>query len=537
MKAASPFPPAVAGLDAPRAARPRVLPGAAQFSSRRKGRRRAWVVVCLVALLGLFFSWSFARDLNHDEHQFIAPAVLFLHAGLLPYRDYACFHTPDLIFIFAALFTTTNHYLLAARAFNAGCAALLLLLVFNFSIRRFRTVTEQNWSVGLALVLILSLNPFFRFTAGRAWNHDLAVLGLVAAFLAFLRAEKSERPWWWLALCGAAVGLAAGTRLSFAPMVAPFVLAIFFFPVEGQKRIVSLACFGGAVALALLPVGVLCSLAPRQFFFDNFTYNSTVNLLYRAATVPREIAFWNKLSFPFQYFLRSPATVLLLAGFFWFALRPWWRKSWRDDRELSVLLLLLPFVFLGSWAPTPSYRQYYYPFVPFLLLGNIIGLARIRPLPARNIRLLWLTVIVSLIEAIPSLPSSLGRLAPSTWPVFSVHAQAAALSTLQPRGRVLTLAPIFPSKRGSRFTRSLRPVPSRGGRLPFWRRRSARSLASSRRPISNRISPPNRRARFSPALNTRKWKTRWSVMPRAIATSRIRCRRAACSGYREIISG
>ncbi len=424
-------------------------PPSASWPNER--RRRALVAISFLAIVLLLLARAFARDLNHDEEQFIAPPALLLHGGLLPYRDYPCFHTPDLIFVFAALFATTTHYLLAARAFNAFCAALLLLLLFAFAVRRFRALAERNWFVGLGFVLLLSLNPFFRFTAGRAWNHDLAVLALVASFLAFLRVEKSARPWLWLALCGAGVGLAAGTRISFAPMVAPFAVAVLFFPISGRKKIVSLTILGSGMAVALLPVVVLFSIAPRQFIFDNFTYNGAINLLYREATVPREITFWNKLSVPFQLFLRSPSDILLIGGFVWFALRPWWRSGrdgWRKDRELSLLVLLLPFIFIGSWAPTPSYRQYYYPFVLFLLLGNIIGLARERPFRLRTVRLLWLTVIVSLLEALASLPSSLGRLAPSAWPVFSAHEKSEVIAALVPRGRVLTLAPIFPLEAG-----------------------------------------------------------------------------------------
>lgn len=415
--------------------------------SRHRRRDLLLASASLLVVLALVFAGAFMRDLNHDEHQFIAPAALFLRAGLLPYRDFPCFHTPDLIFVFAALFTTTTHYLLAARSFNAGCASLLLLLVFVFGVRRF-----HHWFVALGFVAILALNPFFRFTAGRAWNHDLPTLALVVAFLAFLRAERSGRAFLWLVLCGAGVGLAAGTRLSFAPMVAPFVLAICCFPSVDRNRLLSLAHFGDGLALALLPVGLLFAFAPRQFLFDNFTYNHTINLLYREATVPREIAFWNKLSFPFQFFLRSPADVVLIAGFVWFAWRPWWRSGWtgwKQDRELTLLMLLLPFIFLGSWAPTPSYRQYYYPFVPFFLLGAMIGLAREPSWRWLSLpRMIWLTVIVSLLETAPSLPSPLGQLAPANWPVSRLHANAQAIAALVPRGRVLTLAPLFPLEAG-----------------------------------------------------------------------------------------
>ena len=135
----------------------------------------------LLAIVLLLFVRAMARELNHDEHQFIAPPVLLLRDGLLPYRDYPFFHMPNLVFVFAAIFATTPYLLLAARCFNAFCAALLLLLVFAIAARRFRALGEMRWLLALSFVLLLSLNPFFRFTAGRAWNHDLPVLTSVAA--------------------------------------------------------------------------------------------------------------------------------------------------------------------------------------------------------------------------------------------------------------------------------------------------------------------------------------------------------------------
>ena len=441
-------------------------------------------VVSLLAIILLLFVRAMARDLNHDEEQFIAPPALLLRAGLLPYRDFPCFHTPDLIFVFAALFATTSHLLLSARCFNASCAALLLLLLFAFTIRRFRFLAEGRWLIGSGVTLLLSLNPFFRFTAGRAWNHDLAVLAAVASFLAFLRAGKSAWPWLWVAACGGFVGLAAGTRLSFAPLAAPFALATLLFPPRGRGRMFGLTLYTLGVAIALLPVTWLFWAAPRQFIFDNFTYNGAINLLYRKHTVPGEIAFWNKLSFPFQVFLRSPSDILLIAGFVIFAARPWRRSGlsgWKSDREISVLLLILPFLFIGSWVPTPSYRQYYYPFVPFLLLGNVIGLARKRPFRQRTYRLLALTVIAGLFETTSALVNSAGIFQPSTWPVFSAHEKAEAIAKLAPRGKILTLAPLFPLEAG-------RQIYSQFATGPFaWR--TAALVAPQRRPTFRFVAP------------------------------------------------
>jgi hypothetical protein len=58
--------------------------------------------------------------LNHDEHQFVAPSVLLLREGLLPYRDYPFFHTPNLVFVFAPLFAASFKRALRGCAPFAG---------------------------------------------------------------------------------------------------------------------------------------------------------------------------------------------------------------------------------------------------------------------------------------------------------------------------------------------------------------------------------------------------------------------------------
>jgi len=422
--------------------------------ARHRVLRAGFTVAALVAIIGFLFVCSMGRALNHDEHQFVAPGVLLLRAGLLPYRDYPFFHMPDLVFIFAGFFSLTSHLLLAARCFNVLCATLLLLLVFAVAARAFRSRAERRWTIALGFVLVLSLNPFFRFTAGRAWNHDLPMLAAVAAFLALIRAGESKRALLWMGVAGGLVGIAAGTRLSFAPLVAPFALAILVFPVSGRSRILCLTSYLIGLILTLLPVAILFFAAPGQFIFDNFTWNSAINRLYRESTVSPRLLLLRKLGFPFQEFLKSPSDIMLIVGFIYLALRPGWRGGWSrlvDDREIGVLLMILPFLFIGSWAPAHSFRQYYYPFVPFLLLGNIIGLARQAP---GRLPIGWLFAVALLagfLETIPDLTNSSSILRMSRWPVVTVHKKAGEIATLLPEGRVLTLAPIFPLEAGLRI--------------------------------------------------------------------------------------
>src|SRR3954464_4583635 len=94
--------------------------------------RPVWITAatCLVGLL-LFLS-AMDRDLNHDEHQFIAPGVLISREGLLPYRDFPMFHLPNLAFAYAGLDRLTHQPILSAKALSAlsstGIAALILLV-------------------------------------------------------------------------------------------------------------------------------------------------------------------------------------------------------------------------------------------------------------------------------------------------------------------------------------------------------------------------------------------------------------------------
>lgn len=61
---------------------------------RSPGLQMALIALGMLAVVTLLFVRSMARPLNHDEEQFIAPAVLLLRDGLLPYRDYHSFTPP-----------------------------------------------------------------------------------------------------------------------------------------------------------------------------------------------------------------------------------------------------------------------------------------------------------------------------------------------------------------------------------------------------------------------------------------------------------
>src|SRR6478672_5539385 len=84
----------------------------------------------LACMFGLLFTLSMHRRMSHDEHQFIASAVLVAREQLAPYRDFAYFHVPNQTYLWALFYHFTDYYLLVARAFCAVCGWLILVVIF-----------------------------------------------------------------------------------------------------------------------------------------------------------------------------------------------------------------------------------------------------------------------------------------------------------------------------------------------------------------------------------------------------------------------
>jgi hypothetical protein len=423
---------------------------------QRWNHRFVGTLSLLLLLLPFLGVYCFARPLNHDEEQFVASGALLARGGLFPYLDYPYFHLPNLVFVYAVLFSTNDFLLLTARCFNVACAALLLLLFFSLLLSAFRFLGERRWSVAAALTLLLALNPLFRLTTGRAWNHDLPMLASVAAFAALLRGLQGEGSDKWIAAAGALLGVAVGTRLTFLPLIIPFVVLTWMFRPTETRSYRGTVIFLTTLSLALLPTLVLFAADPRAFCFDNFTINGALNLRFRHADVPEDSFLRAKLLFPWQkLLLRSPSNLLLVAGFGFFACWLPFRGGWRKvagSPQSAAILLIIPFALLGALLPTPSYRQYYYLVVPFLFLGIAFGMAQFWQAGGRSNKMVWIftaALLVSLIELVPDLHGSGVLAPPNRWAVWTVHKIGREIRQRAGPGPVLTLAPIYPLEGGA----------------------------------------------------------------------------------------
>jgi hypothetical protein len=99
--------------------------------------------------------------LNHDEHQFMASAYMVARPGLQPYRDFAYFHMPNLVYLYSLFFFTPTPFLVA-RLFNGLCAFGLCLMVFFVARSSFRPLGPPAAAViAAASAILLSNNILF----------------------------------------------------------------------------------------------------------------------------------------------------------------------------------------------------------------------------------------------------------------------------------------------------------------------------------------------------------------------------------------
>ena len=412
-----------------------------------------------VLAVGFFFLFALAlivarvmpREPSRDEEQFISAGALLLRHGLIPYVDYPYFHVPNLAFIYAALFGVSDHLLLAARSFNTLCGWLTLLLVFAVAAREFRGGGRRRLWLAAGAAAALLASPFFRLTSGSAWNHDFAVLLATAAFAALLRALEATAVRRWIAAAGVLLGIAIGTRLSLLPLALPFACIAVFSAATGRERMVRIALFSVAAGVALTPTLVLCARAPEQFVFGNFIYNGPLNRAYRVASGNPGVELWSKVLFALRL-LKFPQNLVLLAAFTYLAIllpaRVGWRE-FRQQRKLVSTLACVPFLLIGALVPSPSYKQYYYALIPFLILACVFGAARaMGQADARRSRFAWsLLAGASLIALLVDVPLLRHLASPGDWAPLRLHAFARELRAQTP-GPVLTLSPLLPLEAG-----------------------------------------------------------------------------------------
>ena len=402
----------------------------------------------LAGTLVLIFSRTMQRALDHDEHQFVASAALWAREGLLPYSDFPHFHMPYLVFVYGLLDVFTDQLFLAARIVSV-LAAWSTVFLLHRALKKSVDVGRPFVRHGLACagVFLLLFNPLFTYTSGLAWNHDLAVLLVLAAALIHTRGAGAPL------LVGILVGFAVGVRLSVAPLAAPFLLSYRLNGPPGARLGPALRFLGG-LTIALLPAGLLALAAPEQAVFDNLGYPA-LNTAYRIDEgFARAMDLTGKLQYIVTDVAGQPGNLMLLLLFFYGMTRPGHVRATIEGRRRQFVLLVIPFLLFGAFAPTPSWYQYFYALVPFAILGALVGLTPI-PSTSRATPFAWvfvcLTVVAGAWQSLPDYRTLSNLTDPDSWAASRARRIGEQVVAASGDGVVLTLAPIYVVEAGGRI--------------------------------------------------------------------------------------
>ncbi len=411
-------------------------------------------VLFLLGVLVLLIGLNMRRGLNHDEDQFIASGQLIATTGALPYLDFPYFHVPGLSLIYAVLFRFSPHLLLSARLFSVFCAWAMLILITGITLVELRNQTRWvRLEAATALVLLLIASPIFRYTSGRAWNHDLPMLLALLAFWIFYLATRPSN----LFFCGLLLGLATATRLSFAFAALAFVLALLRWPQQSwTQRWHKLRWLIGGGVVGATPALLFFAWSPADFLFGNLTYIGLNTDYYRTlADPPASMTLLGKVAFLGEFFRAEPANGLVILclgiGIVW-----WWRtrRTPIPFAGLPTLTLVALAMFGSSLVATPLQAQYFYPLWPLMILALalLLGEASRRPsgqlawCPLRRATLAL--VAVSLVAVGVSVPAYWAGMeivfSPDEWYPTKLHARGEWVKRLINQGDVLTVAPIIP---------------------------------------------------------------------------------------------
>jgi hypothetical protein len=410
-----------------------------------------------VVCAGIFFR-AMDRDLNHDEHQFLAPAALLSREGLLPYRDYPLFHLPNLTLIYAALDRLTGALLLSAKCVSVASTCGVAILLCGVALRRGGgEATRPPWLLACAGLALFLCDPLTVATTGKTWNHELPAFLTVAALLLHWRGGERDS-----LLCltgsGALLGLAIGTRLTYAPLAMPLALFPLLYPLPWRRRIAHVATFCAAGVVASAP-SLYFLIADREaFLFGNLEFPRLRLLDPENTRIRKTMAWWRKL----RYFAKEivvPGWPLFLA-YAWLGARPaiaWLRARRGAGMAAALVLCVLPFALLGCFAPSRYQYQHYYVFAPLLVLGALVGarspLAHFRA--RRPLGIFATASVLMLLAPMIGGPDnsfwfhrSLQR---EEWFASKAKALGRSIREQAPEGKVLTLAPTWVLAGGGRI--------------------------------------------------------------------------------------
>ena len=262
----------------------------------------------LLIIIGIFS--QIMTSFDHNEHMYITAGVL-ISKGFELYKDFAYLQMPYLPLLYGFLYkilSINSHYLFVGKLVSFIFIISSALILFSLTKR-----IHQNIEISIGIVTIFLLNSTIICASLEVSNYIGALFFSLAGFyITFISiTNKSFKPFL-VIFGGVFVGLSIGIKLTYAPILLPFLIMCLFYPRERGY-------FGRNFnILSLFVIGLIISLLPLLFFirnwdiflFNNLGYHS-YNTTWRILTdYPGPITMFSKIKF-FNHILLKPETFLL----------------------------------------------------------------------------------------------------------------------------------------------------------------------------------------------------------------------------------
>lgn len=409
--------------------------------------------VPLVLLIGTLVLLAMARQIDHDESQYVAAAVLAW--GKLPYRDFAYLQTPLqplLLAPFAALAGAYAYPVL--RLINALLGAVAVVAIYGAA-REGGAAPRP----AIAAAALFAACDIFLFSVSVARNDALPVAMLAGACWLIMRASNGRGSAGGAALIGLLLAGAAAAKISYALPAAAYGL---YALLDRQHRPVAVAL--GAAPMVVL-VAWLWALAPGAFWFDVITFPAQAPIdWYASGPRAAKLSLIAKLIDALKFLALGPALLAL-----WVIVRQ--RGELLSIRSLDALIVA---GLIAALLPTPTWRQYLLPILPPLFIRLALAWQACRPGSGQRIA----AIVLACAGLAPSVEALVGA-AQSGLPMAEAAREstaiAAALDSARITGPIATLSPQFIPGTG-------RPIDPRFATGPFlYRSRALLSAAQARR--------------------------------------------------------
>jgi hypothetical protein len=344
----------------------------------KKKNRKILVALGFIAVFGSFFALTnYYLDVGRmsADEGFYAVASRNVMQGEIPYRDFAYTQMPLLPYINGAVMSLVGWEMDTQRAINIFWALIGIVAVVYTLRRRF-----GSWEPGLLAAFTVTAAPYWCEFQAMGKTYSAGGMFLALATCAMLLRMPIYRKTVLVALFGA---LASGCRLSLAPVIAIYVLALIVEATGKRQRLLVPAIAAAIGGGMLLPFFFA---APGNMLFMVYEYHTASIFMRRG------------LKLLVEWWQMAPAAIILLAAGLACA-RALLKKGLKSE-----ILLMLGLV-SGLLLPMLSASAYGNYIVPVLLSAAAAGTAALwsaGKTPLFSLRqIIWLLPLLVLFHPLP----------------------------------------------------------------------------------------------------------------------------------------